>query len=110
MQSHGGPQLVAELQQCLEKQQATRSVATVGAATSPRIPHVGQLLTSAIPGVSRSASRSPEPTALNLSVTSRHPAKRGRYHYSAEEDSTVTVLWSSLLEHARKMGVKKHQE
>jgi len=33
MQSHAGPQLVAELPQCLKKQQATSSVATIGAAT-----------------------------------------------------------------------------
>ena len=33
MQSHAGPQLVAELPQCLKKQQATRSVATIGVAT-----------------------------------------------------------------------------
>ena len=31
MQSHAGPQLVAELPQCLKKQQAIRSVATIGA-------------------------------------------------------------------------------
>src|SRR5262245_63262771 len=43
MQSHGRPQLVAELPHCLKKQQAARrSVATIGAATTPRrgpIPH-----------------------------------------------------------------------
>ena len=33
MQSHGGPQLVAELPQCMKKRQATRFVATIGAAT-----------------------------------------------------------------------------
>jgi len=33
MQSHGGPQLVAELPQGPKKQQATQSVATIGAAT-----------------------------------------------------------------------------
>ena len=33
MQSHGGPQLVAELPQRFKKKQATRFVATIGSAT-----------------------------------------------------------------------------
>ena len=50
MQSHGGPQLVAELQQCLKKQHGVRRDGC--AATSPR-GRRGELLTRAIVGVSR---------------------------------------------------------
>ena len=56
MQSHGGPQLVAELPQRFKKKQVRRDDWL---------------------GHSRSARRSPEPAALNLSLTSPPAAKNG---------------------------------
>jgi hypothetical protein len=88
MQSHGGPQLVAELQQCLKK----------------------QVRRDDWRGHSRSASRSPEPTALNLSVTSRHRAKKGEIPLERGGSLGGVRLVVFLLEHARKMGVNKHQK
>ena len=75
MQSQGGIELVAELPQCPKKQDGyqvrrrLRRIFTREAAVANC--SLAQLLTSQV------ASRSPEPTALNLSVTSRHPAKKG---------------------------------
>jgi hypothetical protein len=66
---------VADLPQRVKKQQASSSVATIGAATSPRVqPRANCSLAQFL--VSQGAQAG-EPTALNLSVTSRHPAKKG---------------------------------
>jgi hypothetical protein len=86
MQSHGGPKLVAELPQCLKKRQATKFVADDWR------------------GDSRSASRSPEPTVLNLSVASRHPAKKGEISLERGGSLVGVRLVGFAYEHARKNG------
>jgi hypothetical protein len=65
-------------------------------------------------GPYRSGKPSEPAAALHLSLTSPHPAKRGRYDWSAEEPKLVAVLPGCFalqaIEHARKMGVDKHQK